>query len=272
MGSIEKSHLVASDRDSGYAVPPPYAPSSPNAQFYSPAPSMSSRTSTGTTIKFPRKFLYHYRWFSSTSYLGPSKEEPLFVVKTPNKMICIRRKEIIIQDGIDKLNPPLASVGPEKGSKGTRSMIRVAPKPGAPKDDCLEISMSGDYSLTHKFTLPLENGRVERFEWRNTKGDEVRELSGGFNLGWKLVRMDGPVIVPDETNRGKGYTSDGKEVVAVGAHPRWFKSSPQFEFLGCGARGELGETFEVVAVTSFVRLYELHVQQQTMNSAAASSA
>lgn len=254
--------------NSSYSAAPPYNDSPPyHEQLYSPYP--KPQQSAGATIKFPRKFIYHVKFISTTSYIGPSKEQPLFAVQTPSKLVnCFGLGQITLRNGTDKLSPPIASVGAEKGSLFRRSLIRVAPRAGAPG---LEITMSGDWSRTHEFTLPLGGDAVERFEWRHSRGDEVRELSGGFNYGWKLVRLDGPVVVPGQSAWDKSYTSDGKEVVAVGAHPRFLNKSPEFAFLGAGAEGELGETFQIVAVMGFLRLYELSVQQSTINSTAAAS-
>lgn len=226
--------------------------------------SHNSHRPSGTTIRFPPKFICHIKLFSTVSYIGASKETPRFAVQAPSRLVnCFGLGHITLRDGLDKNSPPIATVGVEPGSFFRRSLIRVGN---------LEISMSGDWGRTHEFTLPLGNGVVERFEWRHSRGDEVRELSGGFNYGWKLVRLDGPVVVPGQQDWFKSYTSDGKEVVAVGAHPRFLNKSPEFGFVGTGARGELGETFEIVAVMGFLRLYELSVQQSTANSTAAASA
>lgn len=218
-------------------------------------------------MKFPSKMVYNTSWVSTTSYLGPSKDQPLFSVQTPSRLInCLGLGKIILRNGTDKHAPQLASVGAEKGSFLRRSLISVALNPHAPKQGSLDITMSGDWSRTHEFSMPLKGGITERFEWRHSRGDEVHELSGGYNYGWKLIRLDGT------RSYGHGYTSDGMEVVAVGAHPRIFHKSPAFAFLGSADRGELGESFEIVAIMGFLRLYELSVQQQSVNSSAAAGA
>ncbi|KEY72678.1 hypothetical protein S7711_10224 [Stachybotrys chartarum IBT 7711] len=223
-----------------------------------------------TTYKIPPKLIYDAAWVSTTSYLGTSKDQRLFAVETPSRLInCFGLGKIILRDGTDKLSTPLASVATEKGSKLRRSLIRVAPKPGAANQGYLEVSMSGDWSSKHEFEMPIGDGTLERFEWRSSRGEQVREVSGGFNFGWKLVRLDGP---PAQPGSGKNYTSEGQEVVAVGAHPRLFHKRPQFSLLGSGARGELGETFEIVALMGFLRLYELSMQQSAINGNAAAAA
>ncbi|KAJ4252865.1 hypothetical protein NW762_010771 [Fusarium torreyae] len=236
------------------------------------APSQISSQPKGSTIKFPPKLIFNVRWLSTTSFLGPTKDEPLFAVRTPNKLThCMGRGQILLRDGLDKLSPAIASVGPEKGSFLTRSLIRVAPKPCATNQEHVEISMSGDWTRRHEFSLRLDSGKTERFEWRNSRGDEVRNLSGGYSFGWKLVRLDSTPVIPGSPGTSWGYTSDGKEVVAVGAHPRFFHKSPEFTFLGAGACGDLGETFEIVAVMGFLRLYELAVQYSSINTSVVAS-
>lgn len=231
--------------------------------------------SPGRTLLFPPRLVYNTSWVSSTSHLGPSKEEPLFAVQHPSKLVgCFSRGEMTLRDGGDKHAPAIASVGPEKGSKMRRSMISIKPRPGDDRKGNLDVSMSGSCRTTQRFTLPADPsvGRgAETFEWRTSHGDEVKDLSGGFNWGWKLVRLDGPPVVPGQHRDTRGYTSDGKEVVAVGAHPRMFHKNPEFSFLGAGARGELGEVFEIAAVMGFLRIYDL-AQQQAAGAAASSSA
>lgn len=232
-------------------------------------------SSPGTTIRFPTQMVFDSSWVSSTSYLGPTKDEHMFAVQGPSKLLscCFSRGGVKLLDGTDKLSTPIASVGPEKGSKLRRTMIRVAPKQGAADQNHLEIVMSGDWRSTHPFTLPLGEGRpTEQFEWRSSRGKEVKGLAGSFNFGWKLVRLDGPVVVPGQVDGTKGYTSDGKEVVAVGGQQRLSRKHPDFMFMGAGARGELGETFEIVAVMGFLRLRELAAQQQAAASGSSSSA
>lgn len=217
--------------------------------------------------------VFNTAWISSTSTLGPTKEEPMFQVQTPSRINCFGNKHTILKDGLDKLAAPLASVGKEKGNgwRKSHSLIQVSGRGGGPD---LSIRMENDYSNTHPFTMPI-HGQETRFEWRNTSGGaEIKNLSGGYNWGWKLVRLDGPYSLPGGRSEfPEGFTSDGKEIVAVAAHPKLFKKNPEFMFLGSGARGEMGQEFEVVALMGFLRLYDLYVQQQmaASNAAAASS-
>lgn len=262
-------------------APPSYHPGSQPAydesklQFTDQVPPQYASSAGGRNILFPEKLVYDTAWVSSTSYLGPSKEEPLYAVVTPNRMFgCFNRGGITLNSTTDKESAPIASVKLEKGSKYRRSLITVAPRPGAADEKQeMVIRMHGCSSSRQEFEVPLGAGLpTERFEWRSSRGDEVKELSGGFNFGWKLVRLDGPPIVPGtvDTSNG-GYSSDGKEIVAVGIQARLLKRNPEFQFLGTGATGQLGETFEIVAIMGFLRLCELASQEAAAGAAGASS-
>lgn len=133
-------------------------------------------------------------------------------------------------------------------------------------------------------------GQVERFEWRRTKGQEVRSL--GVKSGWKLVRMtDAPPPAYDEIegylapekdvsvdskslnsdagssihsnevstdgSRPEGRSSDGHEVVAVMALGSWRsrKDACEFQLLGSGANGELGEAWSLMALMSALSIW-----------------
>lgn len=268
MGLFSKEKEAYPSPRNSYNGPPP--PTYDQPPTYAP----SSSSGTGQMIKFPQRMVFNTSWVSSKSTLGPSKEEPMFHVQTPSRMYCFGNKDMILKDGLDKLAAPLATAGREKGNgwRKQHSLIRVSPLPGSGAPE-LAIRMEDDHHNTHPFTM-LIDGQETRFEWRNTSGGaEVKALSGGYNWGWKLVRLDGPYSLPGgQSQMPEGFTSDGKEIVAVAAHPKLFRKSPEFMYLGSGARGEMGRDFEIVAIMGFLRLYELYMQQQMANSASASSA
>ena len=64
------------------------------------------------------------------------------------------------------------------------------------------------------------------------------------------------------------YMAHAMDPKAATAPTGWFE-----RIGGSGARGEMGQEFEVVALMGFLRLYDLYVQQQmaASNAAAASS-
>jgi hypothetical protein len=262
---VYKDQPYAVSRDDHFAPPPPaydqvyanYGHASPSSPSSS-ASSSSSRGGAGRTIRFPERLVYNPAMVSTNSTLGPSKDEPRYLVQTRSKMInCFGLGDLVLRDGTDKLAPPIASVGNEKGSKKRRSLIRLAARDNA-NETALEVSMDGDYRSTKSFMMPLANGYPAKFEWRQSRSEEVTRLNGSrmpCNGGWKLVRVAAKPSQP-----GDPVSSEGDEVVAIGAKPRTFHRSPEFAFVGAGARGELGENFEIVAVMSFLRLYELYMQ------------
>lgn len=126
---------------------------------------------------------------------------------------------------------------------------------------------------TYWFAMEVGRGQVERFEWRRSRGGEVKGVEGGSGWGWKLVRMGaGDAGGVEEAAEGRhghggdedgnGLTSDGKEVVAVWANPGTlsFSKLGQFEFRGSGATGELGTLWSIMAVMSCMCIWQKSMQ------------
>lgn len=245
----------------------------------------------GKPAIFPTAFTFEYRMFRSISHIYEKKgSEVLFAVKTSR--VVTGMQDLVLLSGPDKLSAPLACASLEKGSKTTRTNLRLMPRPGGAFQEPINVSLRGNYSLKHQFEVAVgPNGETETFEWRSSKGKLVKSLVGGYQYGQKLVRMDGPVIPPRASGSGaagnsddddgeddmSGITSDGKRVVAIGAGERWHYGTSKFRFLNEGATGELGEVFELAAVIGFMRLYEFQLAQgataiSVSNSAAASNA
>ncbi|KAF2756992.1 hypothetical protein EJ05DRAFT_477212 [Pseudovirgaria hyperparasitica] len=106
-----------------------------------------------------------------------------------------------------------------------------------------------------EFTMPVasEKGtRDERFEWRGSKGAEVKELEA-WKYGFKLVRLDSDEVTSSSSNG---------EVVAAAAWPGKMSLTQlaKFKFLGSAERGELGEMWAVMAVMSFLRIMQIHAE------------
>ncbi|KAK7429324.1 hypothetical protein QQZ08_004136 [Neonectria magnoliae] len=115
---------------------------------------------------------------------------------------------------------------------------------------------------------------IERFEWRHSRGSEVKSV-GQSGFGWKLVRLgsgmagEGNEEVADQ---GDGFTKDGKEIVAVWADSKAFKSISnigEFQFRGSGATGELGTLWGLAAVVSCMCIWLHTMQQASVANAAA---
>ncbi|KAK0745508.1 hypothetical protein B0T18DRAFT_428653 [Schizothecium vesticola] len=125
------------------------------------------------------------------------------------------------------------------------------------------------------FAMPVGDAGVERFEWRRSRGAEVKEVEGGCGRGWKLVRMgrsnaaaaagedDGD---DDESADGRpdGRTSDGMEVVAVWADAGLSLSRMgALEFRGSGATGELGLLWSIMAAVTCMCIWQMRQQRNT---------
>lgn len=109
----------------------------------------------------------------------------------------------------------------------------------------------GSLRSKHVFTAlvgPDQNTlRPEKFEWRHAHRSEAKAV-GESGEEWKLVR------VQDE------------QVVAIWAWPsmtlsvsKW-KKAAAFRFVGPATTGELGHVFALMAVVSFLRLWQLRMQ------------
>ncbi|VUC37656.1 unnamed protein product [Clonostachys rosea] len=270
MGDPGKEKEVAHHREQDGDAPPPYDEPSHDAPPDFEASIAAARASykrDPITVKFPAKFTCFYHWNSFTFHLGTSKKDLLFAV-SPARLWG--QKETLLRTGPEKSDPPLATAGTLKGSKQTSSLIKVHPHSGGEHKEILEVTMTGDYENTHRFSVPVgEKQQLEFFEWRNSRGAEVREAADKKTTGYKLVRLSDSDVDRggSRKEREAGFTSDGRRVVAVAFHTASWMGGPQFAFL-CDT---LGETFEIVAVMSFLRIYELASQQAATAGAVAAA-
>ncbi|GAB0139925.1 hypothetical protein EsHS_00000563 [Epichloe bromicola] len=101
-------------------------------------------------------------------------------------------------------------------------------------------------SAAYSFAAAVgQTGYPEKFEWRSSKTDELKELNQ-MSRGWKLVRLN-----------------NGEEIVAVWTYAKWSMTKvAAFRFTGSGASGELGAVFTTMAVMSFIRHYQREMQRR----------
>lgn len=102
-------------------------------------------------------------------------------------------------------------------------------------------------AAVHSFTCSVGNTldqHRESFEWRRAESSELKHL-GESGRGNKLVRLIG---------------CDGaEETVAVWAAGSTFGSmtkAAKFEFVGSGATGELGDSWALMAVITFLATWQ----------------
>ncbi|TWU77935.1 hypothetical protein ED733_005370 [Metarhizium rileyi] len=174
--------------------------------------------------------------------IGEHKNEPSNIISLPGGWYG----DLILYSGPDTDSAPLAAV--KYGNRmGTYDEVRLPPKvpgQGLIKEEIRSHLNGMNYAYT--FAVPVgETGYPEKFEWRSSKTEEVKEL-GEMSRGWKLVRLN-----------------HGNEVVAVWSWTklRWtMNKAAAFSFTNSGASGELGNTFALMAVTSFIRQYQKEIQ------------
>ncbi|KAH8812101.1 hypothetical protein F5884DRAFT_302889 [Xylogone sp. PMI_703] len=262
--------------------PPPYhddedVPQYERPPFHNKVAVDGSTSLQPAMSKFPPAITCYYSWKAPTTvYLGTEEQDRLYCVKLQK---LFSRRPMTLYDGPSDSDPELASVDRLKGSKLTQSLVQIKPRSGHSAAGPIEIPMTGDYELKHTFAMAVRRDSTQEcFEWRNTRGSEVKEISGSkwpsWVVGWKLVWVSGPQTVHfhSKKDRETGFTSDGKEIVAVAVHEERVKTGPKLAFMGTGLTGTLGETWEIMVVMSFLRIWELQRQHQATNSAAAAAA
>ncbi|CAH0025808.1 unnamed protein product [Clonostachys rhizophaga] len=241
---------------------PPQEHSPPAYEEVQPNPVSAAISAQGTL--FPPECIFTYRLSHSHSYLGAKRNEPLFLVKTPR--LLMGTGDILLLNGTDKLDTPLASAGALKIRSGTTcaSHLRLKPRLGGSFTQPMDIDVTVGTKNKYQFTVPVgPANRAETFEWRQSTGELVRSLAGGFQYGMKLVRLDGPPGGSGGDQDGKVTVvgGDGKPIVAVFAAMRPQANNAKFHFMNEGATGELGEVFELAAMISFIRLFEFQLSQ-----------
>ncbi|UKZ55583.1 hypothetical protein TrVGV298_009407 [Trichoderma virens] len=149
--------------------------------------------------------------------------------------------------------------------------------PLGPGQEVIEEKMSHrrkGFNYLYSFAVPVPERegekttrRVERFEWVGSGGKEVKDLHE-WTHGWKLRRVtesyaDAYAGSDDEKDDGEATTyenTDG-EILAVWADATMsVKKAAKFEFINSGATGELGEAWALMAIVTFVRVWQRCMQ------------
>lgn len=191
---------------------------------------------------------------------------------------------MILHSGPSKDDAPLATVKPSGRIGQDFSISLPTMHPGEPPRTEILRHVVTLRRETFWFAFPVENGPsrwVEKFEWRHSHGNEVKNVEGGSGWGWKLVRVGrddarpGGLTAEDDDegggDRADGLASDGKEIVAVWADPGSLSLSKMgtFEFRGSGATGELGKLWSVMAILSCMCIWQDRMRQTTTIGVAA---
>lgn len=264
MGKFKE--MLGKSPEASSSKPPPYEGHEGEVPGYEP-PRLVPDTEQSTqlvaaTAKFPPTFsCFTQKWSLSQHYLGVEKGDKKFYIKQS-------LKETWMHDGPDKEAPVLASA---KCATTWTTLITLPPRKG--HDVGVEVIMEGDHSNRQPFVVAVGSDmRAEEFEWRMTHGAEAKQVGGDrFSYGWKLVRLNSTegtssAAGNERATREFGITSDGKEVVAAVGY-RGTMQTPVFSFMGTGLTGTLGETWEIVAVMTFIRVVELQTQRSMWSGA-----
>lgn len=256
------------------APPQQYStPNNPGAAFHPPATIPPTAflpqgpPPPATTINpylFPPTFNGYYSWSSlSTFHLGTSATHKSHAVKVHASLFSSKQTLALHAGPTTDTHPVLARV--ESRGCGSGFVVTV-PAQGMDAVVRVEGVRKGMLSEVLRFEVEVggEKGGREGFEWRCSRGEDVRGVAQGCSFGWKLVRLgDGGGVGGVGEAGGHAVASDGREIVAVVAHNASWSATKglRFAFLGAGLAGAFGEVWELVAVASALKLWYRDVQQ-----------
>lgn len=268
MGNPEKEREAYEYGNGTWVAPPPtddgpppayepmhvYAPPRPASDNAGPSESSAGLplgVGSTETVKFPKRCSIFFKMWTSTYWLGTSKEDLLFAMvpakwKGPN----------VLKDGPDKDSPDLAS---SEKRTNKESAIRIYAHPGGEIKDTFQFYLEKSLESAQPFELTIGH-RKEQFEWRTTHGNEIKELTGSNHTGGhKLVRMatKDAAYGCKRKERPLWYASDGAEILAIGtyqANLKKYNEGGDLFFIQ-----SLGETFEIATAITYLRIWEMTI-------------
>ena len=238
---------------------------------YSELDPLPEHLSGATTKKIPSPINFYAGL--TKFWLGRHQEEKLFAASFGWGMFG--RTCMTLYDGQTTHAPVLITSRHQHGKyilTIPESHNSVSVKSGKPKGEGEDIVLENSkWKNPKSFSIEVGDGtaekpHVEQFEWRQTRGEELKLLSGSKgNEGWKLVRLGRQVAQgessADGSKRAFGVTSDGLEVVAVCAHKIAVSmKGAYFCFMNSGLDGSMGERWELAAVLSGLILWYISAQ------------
>ncbi|KAI2605181.1 uncharacterized protein GGS25DRAFT_419057 [Hypoxylon fragiforme] len=287
--------------DDGAAPPPPYSYHNHSAADAAPpqaaAPGLApwyeavpetSTTNTSSSIvgarnRFPQALngYYEKKWTTRNIQLGEHANSPLYNVALGSDYTG---KLDLCAGASSSAGPVIATAAfTSKWGSAKETIVELL----ALGDDAAGSSYSGGggtgstrvvmkmkvglLHVSYRFSVQTGTGkdlRTEDFEWRQSRGEEVRGLNKHAGYGWKLVRLSGNNAEQggggggsDRTKRAVGWTSDGQEVVAAWSHNNSWSANKVFklQFLESGATGVLGDRFAVVALMTALKIFHHEV-------------
>ncbi|TFB00892.1 hypothetical protein CCMA1212_007376 [Trichoderma ghanense] len=243
---------------------------------------LRSASLNGVTLPNSMELSFDPSWSKFKLHLlNSSSSEPVYTFNLPEGWWG----SLILHSGPTADHPPLAAVR-NTGKSGMGNLVTLPPlRPG---QEVLEEKISRrrkGWMDIWSFAVPVPvrdqagekaTTRVERFEWVSTGGKEVKGLHE-WGRGWKLRRV--AASHHTDAYADKDWDDDEKdgedaaaceyerlhadsEVLAVWADAKGLniKKAAKFEFVNSGATGELGEAWALMAVVSFVRVWQRYMQ------------
>ena len=236
---------------------PPY-----ETPTYGDASGTSTRLAPAT-CKFPPSMNGYFPWKmgSSLFHLGPSANETLFAIGL-HSGLSSGRPPMILYDGPSDKDPILATSKTEKHLLSRHLLINVNPSPRNPEGTSIRFN-----SNSRIFSMSIggsgKDAAMEDFKWRRSHGSEIKDLAGN-SWGWKLVRENSSATGTGgkRKERDPGFTSDGKEILAVIAYnmSASMSKATKFAFMGQGLTGSMGEDWEIAAVISGLWVWLIDTQ------------
>ncbi|KAI5867850.1 hypothetical protein GGS23DRAFT_593117 [Durotheca rogersii] len=280
--SVEKgadATLACPPLDEYGAAPPPYAATAGTDGADAPAyswPAEAGRVA-GASGRFPAALNAYFpkTGLSRTLHLGQRADAPLLAVTTHSGLTSRPLLELRARAG----GPVIASADNEsRWGCGRTSIVKVvgggslaAAAEGAQADEFpapplreQTVVMRQRASWTHLsygFSAAVGRGkdlRPEDFEWRRSRGPEVRQVNGGAGLsGWKLVRLAAGHRSAEGGKGAAGEASGAGEVVAVWSHNASASMTKvlRFQLVGSAAAGLLGDEFALVAIMTALKVW-----------------
>ncbi|KAL7921046.1 hypothetical protein ACQKWADRAFT_296777 [Trichoderma austrokoningii] len=214
-------------------------------------------------VSFPNTFELYYEpsWKKLQLSLGEASSEPLYTFNLPEGWWG----DLIMYNGPTLQHPPLAAVR-NTGKSGMGNAVTLPPL--GPGQEVLEEKMARrSKGLMDVFSFAAvvtaregekTTRRVERFEWVGSGRKEVKDLDE-WSHGWKLRRAQAASGADEDEDEA----ANQMEILAVWADAssiRSMRKAAKFRFLNRGATSELGEAWALMAVITFVRVWQRYMQ------------
>lgn len=215
-------------------------------------------------VAFPNTFELRYEpsWTKLKLSLGQASSEPLYVFNLPEGWWG----DLIMYNGPTLEHPPLAAVR-NTGKLGMDNAVTLPPLgPGQEVIDEKISRRSKGLMGAFSFAAVVEARegqktarRIERFEWVGSGRKEVKDLNE-WARGWKLRRVSASSADEDEDEAANEIPAGEILAVWADASTMSMRKAAKFQFLNSGATGELGEAWALMAVITFVRVWQRYMQ------------